>query len=60
MGHFKTQLRAIEGPNVLSIIGVNGSTGIIIDNVKLIRQGTNENIVDNGDFETVGTVAQQL
>lgn len=48
--HFKVQLRVVEGPNTLSIVGVNGSTGIIIDNITLSRQGNSDNIVENGNF----------
>ena len=41
------------GENILSfsLRGGNVNTGLTIDNVRLVRYGTTENIVVNGDFE---------
>lgn len=43
--HFKTEIRTIEGANVLSILATKGSTGIVIDNVVLSRKGNKDNIL---------------
>lgn len=50
---FSLQLTAVAGANTLQIegAGISDSYGLIIDNVKLIRQGDTANIVVNGDFQ---------
>lgn len=58
--HFAASLRVTEGTNNLTIFGVNGSTGAIIDNVRLTRQGNQDNIIDNGDFEKIGNILNRL
>lgn len=51
---FRRTVYASIGSNVLRIegSGVSNSYGLTIDNVELVRQGTCQNIVVNGDFET--------
>ena len=51
---FTANLRAKVGQNILRIEGggVSDGYGLTIDNVKLIKSGTGQNLVVNGDFET--------
>ena len=35
--------------------GIADSYGLTVDNVELVRQGTSQNIVVNGDFEQPST-----
>lgn len=46
------EVTAQVGKNVLQLIGAgtSDSFGLLIDNVRLVRKGTNQNIVVNGDF----------
>jgi hypothetical protein len=47
------QVTAKHGKNVLEIRGegTSDSFGLTIDNVRLVRKGTSQDIVVNGDFE---------
>ena len=49
---FKVNVTAVAGQNSLQIegAGVADTTGLSIDNVQLIRVGSAQNIVVNGDF----------
>jgi hypothetical protein len=44
-------VKVVEGINKLSIAGLSGSTGVIVDNVYLIREGTFDSIIENGGFD---------
>jgi hypothetical protein len=49
---FNAKVDAQSGINSISIKSTGSS--ILVSNIALIRDGTNENIVDNGDFKSVG------
>ena len=50
---FTTDVTVVVGTNTLSIQGAGtlDGNGLCIDNVQLIRSGTNDNVVVNGGFE---------
>ena len=51
---FKVNVSAVVGQNSLQIegAGISDSYGLTIDNVQLVRVGSAQNIVVNGDFQT--------
>lgn len=51
---FKVNVTAVIGQNSLQIegAGISDSYGLTIDNVQLVRVGSAQNIVVNGDFQT--------
>jgi hypothetical protein len=49
---YSVKIDAVYGSNVLNIKGVN--EGIVVSNVKLLRYGSKENIVENSDFSEIG------
>lgn len=56
IAHYTLQLQVDSGQNTLLIKAAGGieAYGLTIDNVKLVRKGSTDNIIDNGDFEAPG------
>lgn len=54
---YTLELQVDSGQNTLYIKAAGGieAYGLTIDNVKLVRKGSTDNIIDNGDFEAPGS-----
>jgi hypothetical protein len=51
---FFTTVNVVSGDNTLSLKGAD--SGIVVSNIRLVRYGSDENIVENGNFN-LGKIA---